>query len=160
MEHLDLPEYASIGEILARLGVAAALASVLGIDRELRNKPVGLRSFILVAVGAAAFCMITMEVFLGLERDLDLALDPSRTIEGLIGGIGFLGAGAIIQQRGRVLGATTGACIWTTGAIGVASGFGLYAHAAALTIVAALALTVLGLVERHLGIKPTDGDAG
>lgn len=159
MDYLDVQSYAPLGENLLRLGIAAAFASVLGIDRELRRKPVGLRSFILVAVGAAAFCVITMEVFLGLEEDLDLALDPSRTIEGVIGGIGFLGAGAIIQQRGRVLGATTGACIWVTGAIGVACGFGLYQHAAALTIIAALALTVLGFLEHHFGIKRKDEGA-
>lgn len=151
MDDLILTSYVTLGEILTRIGLAAAFASVIGIDRELRQKPVGLRSFILVALGAASFCLITMEVFVGLEQELELALDPSRTIQGIIGGIGFLGAGAIIQDRGHVRGVTTGACIWVTGAIGVACGFGLYLQAGALTLIAAIVLIVLGIVERHLG---------
>jgi putative Mg2+ transporter-C (MgtC) family protein len=151
MDALIPTSYVAPGEILIRLGLAAAFASVLGIDRELRHKPVGLRSFILVSVGAAAFCLITMEVFTSFETELDLALDPSRTIQGVIGGIGFLGAGAIIQDRGQVRGVTTGACIWVTGAIGVACGFGLFLHAGALTVIATIVLTVLGVIEKYFG---------
>jgi putative Mg2+ transporter-C (MgtC) family protein len=69
-------------------------------------------------------------------------------VQGIIEGIGFLGTGAIIQSRGDVLGATTGATIWVVGAIGIACGFGFYVHAAAAAVVAFLVLTVLGGIER------------
>ena len=151
--------HVSLDTIVIRLLAATILSMVIGWERERRSKPAGLRTHMLVGLGAAAFFLVFIELALGPLKDAEgLELDPTRIFQGVITGIGFLGAGAIIQQRGRVLGATTGACIWTTGAIGVACGFGLYEHAVALTIVAALALTVLGLVERHLGIKQTDKD--
>ena len=111
------------GQIALRLGAAIAFSCLIGLDREIKKKPLGLRTNMLVALGAG------------------------RVLEGIIGGIGFLGAGAIIQERDRVIGATTGAGIWAVGGIGVACGFGLYVHAAAVTILALFVLTVLGLLE-------------
>jgi putative Mg2+ transporter-C (MgtC) family protein len=140
---------ADLKEVLTRLGAAALLSGILGLERELRSKPLGLRTNILVALGACSFGLITMELVDLFRRDDSLgAIDPSRVVQGIIEGIGFLGTGAIIQSRGDVYGATTGATIWVVGAIGIACGFGFYLHAAAATVVAFLVLTVLGGIER------------
>ncbi len=108
-------------DMVIRLLMAAGLALVLGLERELRGKPAGLRSHMLVSVGASAFIMMGMHILLATaEGDPSARIDPTRIVEGVIGGIGFLGAGSIIQSRGNVQGITTGASIWVSGAIGVA----------------------------------------
>jgi putative Mg2+ transporter-C (MgtC) family protein len=136
------------GQIALRLGAAIAFACLIGLDRELKHKPLGLRTNMLVALGAASFCVIVIELQHLPDPGANASkVDAGRVLEGIIGGIGFLGAGAIIQERDRVIGATTGAGIWTVGAIGVASGFGYYLHAAAITLLALFVLTVLGLIE-------------
>ena len=105
------------------------LGGLPGLDREFKNKPLGLRTNILVAVGACSFGLIVMELVELFRRAGDLDhVDPARVIEGVVGGIGFLGTGAIIQSRGSIVGATTGATIWVVGAINLACGFGLYLH--------------------------------
>ncbi|MGD9510181.1 MAG: MgtC/SapB family protein [Geminicoccaceae bacterium] len=140
---------AELREVVTRMGAAALLSGILGLERELRSKPLGLRTNILVALGACSFGLITMELVDLFRRDDSLgSIDPSRVVQGIIEGIGFLGTGAIIQSRGDVYGATTGATIWVVGAIGIACGFGFYIHAAAATVVAFLVLTVLGGLER------------
>ena len=136
------------GQIALRLGAAIAFSCLIGLDRELKNKPLGLRTNMLVALGAASFCVIVIELLHMPDPGSNASkIDAGRVLEGIIGGIGFLGAGAIIQERNRVIGATTGAGIWAVGAIGVASGFGYYLHAAAITLLALFVLTVLGLLE-------------
>jgi putative Mg2+ transporter-C (MgtC) family protein len=151
--------YADLGEILTRLLLACALAALIGLDRELRSKPVGLRTMMLVSLGAAAFSIVVLEMVQTMDEvgtgQARLAMDPSRVVEGIVGGIGFLGAGAIIQGRDRVLGVTTGASIWVVGAIGMACGFGFYVHAAIVTGIAILVLTVLGALE-HWMLGPKD----
>ena len=92
--------YVGPGEVAARLLLAAGLAAVIGIEREARNKPMGLRTFMLVSVGAAGFSLIVMELIYGISETEPLQMDPSRVMQGIIGGIGFLGAGAIIQGHG------------------------------------------------------------
>jgi putative Mg2+ transporter-C (MgtC) family protein len=151
--------YADLAEILTRLLLACVLAALIGLDRELRSKPVGLRTMMLVSLGAAAFSIVVLEMVQTMDDvgrgQARLAMDPSRVVEGIVGGIGFLGAGAIIQGRDRVLGATTGASIWVVGAIGMACGFGFYVHAAIVTGIAMLVLTVLGALE-HWMLGPKD----
>ena len=140
----DLPE------LLLRLGAAAALSGLLGLEREIKNKPLGLRTNIRVALGACSFGLVTLELVGLFQREQSLGqVDPSRVVQGIIEGIGFLGTGAIIQSRHDVIGATTGATIWVVGAIGIACSFGLYLQAATVTAVAFLVLTVLGAVERY-----------
>jgi putative Mg2+ transporter-C (MgtC) family protein len=141
--------YVGLEEVVLRLVAAVVLAFFIGLDRELRNKPVGLRTFMLVSLGAAAFSLVIMELTQTIEPEGHLAIDPSRVAEGIIGGIGFLGAGAIIQGARGVVGATTGASIWVVGGIGMACGFGFYAHAAITTAIAAVVLTILGLIEKR-----------
>jgi putative Mg2+ transporter-C (MgtC) family protein len=146
----------SAADLLLRLGVAAICGAVLGIDREVRNKTLGWRTYILVSLGAASFAVLMTDMVHVFSGD-NLRLDPTRILEGVIGGIGFLGAAAIIQDRGRLRGATTGAGIWMVGAIGVAAGFGFYVHALIMTGFAALVITALGFLTAWLQREPAAG---
>jgi putative Mg2+ transporter-C (MgtC) family protein len=147
-----MPElrYAPIGEVTARLVAAVVLAGLIGADREVRKKPVGFKTLMLVSLGAASFCVTVMEMIAQTAGDASFAHAPDRVIQGVIGGIGFLGAGAIIQEGARVRGVTTGATIWVTGGIGMACGFGFYHHAALVTGIALFVLVVLGWIEHRL----------
>ncbi|KXS54513.1 MAG: putative Mg2+ transporter-C (MgtC) family protein [Marinobacter sp. T13-3] len=134
-----------------RLLAAAGLAFLLGLERELRGKPAGLRSHMLVSVGAAAFILIGLHILMTTANgDPSARIDPSRIVEGVIGGIGFLGAGSIIQSRGSIQGITTGASIWISGAIGVACGLGTLGLASMVTALAFAIVVVLGRFEKEV----------
>jgi putative Mg2+ transporter-C (MgtC) family protein len=138
-------------DLIVRLLMAAGLALVLGLERELRGKPAGLRSHMLVSVGSAAFIMIGLHILMTTaDGDPSARVDPSRIVEGVIGGIGFLGAGCIIQSRGSIQGITTGASIWISGAIGVACGLGTLLLAGTVTALALIIMVVLGRFEREV----------
>ncbi|MGM0704060.1 MAG: MgtC/SapB family protein [Pseudomonadota bacterium] len=138
-------------DILARLGVATGLALAVGLERELRGKPAGLRSHMLVALGAAAFIIVGMEILHTMPQGDDSArIDPTRIIEGVIGGIGFLGAGTIIRSGASVQGITTGASIWLAGAIGIAAGVSQFPLAIMVTVLALIIMIVLGYFEREV----------
>jgi putative Mg2+ transporter-C (MgtC) family protein len=140
---------APLGEVALRLAAAVVLAGLIGLDREVRHKPVGLKTLMLVALGAAAFCTTASEMIARAQMGESFAHAPDRVIQGIIAGIGFLGAGAIIQDGARVRGVTTGATIWVAGGIGIASGFGIYLHAALVTGITLLVLTLVSPLERH-----------
>jgi putative Mg2+ transporter-C (MgtC) family protein len=139
----------TIREAALRLALAVVLSAVVGIDRELRHKPLGLRTNMLVALGAASFSLMALQL-VDLLRDSPslVQIDPVRVMEAIVGAIGFLGAAAIIQGRFEIVGATTGASIWVVGALGMACGFGFYALAFTIGIVGLLVLTVLGYITR------------
>ncbi len=138
-------------DMFSRLGVAAGLALVLGLERELRGKPAGLRSHMLVALGAAAFLIVGLEIlYATAEGDPSARIDPTRIVEGVIGGIGFLGAGSIIRSGTSVQGITTGASIWLAGAIGIAAGVRHFPLAAMVTLMALVIMVVLGGIERAM----------
>lgn len=138
-------------EMFLRLLCAAGLALLLGLERELRGKAAGLRSHMLVALGSSAFIMMGMHILLATaEGDPSARIDPTRVVQGVIGGIGFLGAGSIIQSQGNIQGITTGASIWMAGAIGVASGIGNFALAGMVAIMALIIVVVLGHFEREV----------
>ena len=125
-----------------RLLLAAALGAALGLEREYRQKPAGLRTNILIAVGSALFTIMSASIAQG-------GADPGRIAAQIVTGIGFLGGGAIMRNRDTVHGMTTAATIWVNAAIGVAAGSGQYAlatFAAALTLVV---LVVLPPIETH-----------
>ncbi len=120
-------------EMVLRLLLAATLGAIIGYQREISGKPAGLRTHILICVGAALF---TVTGILGFTGG-----DPARLASGIVTGIGFLGAGAILhRQGGIVIGLTTAASIWAIAAIGVAAGTGLYLLS---TVAAVLILIVL-----------------
>ena len=150
-------ERVSIQEAGLRLALAIVLSGLVGIDREIKHKPLGLRTNMLVALGAASFSLMSMHLVHVLgSGPTEIQIDPGRVMEAIVGAIGFLGAAAIIQGRFELFGATTGASIWVVGAIGMACGFGFYALALAVTVAGVFVLTVLGMIT---GSKARDHDA-
>lgn len=139
--------------VCLRLGVALLFGTVFGLDRELRQKPAGLRTHMLVCLAAATFTLLTFELVYQLE-DPDLydgvRADPIRIVEAVISGIAFLGAGTIIQARGNIKGVTTGASMWLVGAIGLACGAGLFGIALIAFVLGLGVLTVIGWLEKRL----------
>jgi putative Mg2+ transporter-C (MgtC) family protein len=144
-EFSDLADVEQITRLLVRLVLAALLGGALGYEREQQGKAAGVRTHMLVAMGAALFVLVPQ---LG---GMQLA-DMSRVIQGIVAGIGFLGAGAIIKNHTEenVHGLTTAAGVWMTAAIGIACGLGRELTAVIGTL---LALAVLALVPRLLDRK-------
>lgn len=140
-------------EIVIRLTVAAVLGGLVGIDREVRNKPVGIRTYALVSLGSAAFTVIAIFIAINWATREGIQIDMMRAVSGIVGGIGFLGAGAIIQSRGSVKGITTAASIWLIASVGVACGIGAYVIAAVTVVLAYIILVVLLIVEIRLDVK-------
>lgn len=162
MSDLFTTHYLDAWEILMRLVLAAALGFAVGFDRSLKNKPLGFRPFMLVSAGSALFAMMVLEIGMGpLASDGIAQVDVSRVMQGVIGGIGFLGAGAIIQSRanGGVIGSATGAGIWMSGGIGMSVGFGLYVYAVLAAIVAMVIFIVFGMLRDEVdeNMKDMDG---
>jgi len=120
-----------------RLLLAAGLGAVIGFQREMSNKPAGLRTHILICLGSALFTVVSVLGFSG-------SVDPARVAAGVVTGIGFIGAGVIFRgMRGdKVMGITTAATIWVTSAIGIACGVGLYIIAVSVTIITVLVLII------------------
>lgn len=138
-----------------RLVAACVLGGLIGLEREFRHKPAGLRTHIMVALAAGGFTVVTFEIFqIELDRGASSA-DPLRLVEAIVAGIAFLGAGAIIQSRGSVQGLTTGTGMWVAGAVGFACALGYIVIAAMITGLSLLVLVVLGRVERS--VQGTNG---
>ena len=149
-EFSDIPDATQITRITLRLLVAAALGGLLGYERESKGKSAGVRTHMLVAIGAALFVLIPQQA--GAS-----SADLSRVLQGLIAGVGFLGAGAIILGTKQVetQGLTTAAGIWVTAAIGVAAGMGRESTAVLSTLVALFVLSVVPwIVRRHRKLTP------
>ena len=125
-----------------RLLLAAGLGAAIGLEREYRQKPAGLRTNILIAVGSALFTIMSLELTRGVG-------DQSRVAGQIVTGIGFLGGGAILRNRDTVHGMTTAATIWVNAAIGVAAGSGQYALAAFTTTLTLVVLVVLPPIEAY-----------
>ena len=113
-----------VGEALFRLAMAVIGGGIIGIDREFKKKPAGLRAFIIITVATAAYAVSALEMAVEFNVAGDASVDPSRHYQGILGAFGFLGAGAIIQGRGGFAGIATGASIFASGAVGTAIGFG------------------------------------
>jgi putative Mg2+ transporter-C (MgtC) family protein len=134
-------------EHIVNLLVAAGLSGLIGLEREWRDRNAGLRTHMLVGLGAALFTMAGAE----------LGTDPSRVAAQIVTGIGFLGAGAIFRSGETVKGLTTAAGLWTVAGIGLAAGSGLIALAVTATVIALLILfALLPLVERIPPKAPTN----
>jgi putative Mg2+ transporter-C (MgtC) family protein len=133
---------AAIGwpEVLLRLFVAAALGGAIGVERELRERQAGLRTHLVVSVGAALFTLVSAYGFQDVLSQGRVVADPTRIAAQIVSGIGFLGAGAIIRQGLSVRGLTTAASLWLVAAIGMASGAGFWAGAVLATAGALLTL--------------------
>jgi putative Mg2+ transporter-C (MgtC) family protein len=125
-----IPEL-ELWELALRLGVAAGLTGLIGLERELRERAAGLRTHMLVGVGSALFTIVSAYGWSDFvfDRDQGTILDPTRIAAQIVTGIGFLGAGAIIRQGLSVRGLTTAAGLWVVAAIGMAAGAGYYTAA-------------------------------
>jgi putative Mg2+ transporter-C (MgtC) family protein len=130
-------------ELIRRLVTAALLGAALGFEREIRQKDAGLRTNILIAVGAALFTLMSIEIS-------GPSGDPGRIAAQIVTGIGFLGAGAIIRTDGGIQGLTTAATVWVNAAVGVAAGGGQYHLAFIATGITLAALLVLHPIERTI----------
>jgi putative Mg2+ transporter-C (MgtC) family protein len=138
-------------EPLARLLAASIVGALIGFEREARDKPAGLRTHMMVALGAAAFMVATIEFSKDfMPQQQGGRVDPTRVAGAIIGGIGFLGAGTIIQARGSVRGITTAASIWVAAALGVACGMGMFRIAVMTVVLALVILTVIGFIEPRM----------
>ena len=133
------PDTLSWTDALIRMGAATFLPFLIGLERFWRNKPIDFRPFIIISVGSAGLLMAAVEL-LSASTDAQTQIDPTRVIEGVITGIGFLGAGAMFRQGNFVQGAGSAAAIWVAGAIGLACGMGEIWLA---ILMAAIVLTVL-----------------
>jgi putative Mg2+ transporter-C (MgtC) family protein len=125
-----------------RLLLAAGLGAALGLEREYRRKPAGLRTNILIAIGSCLFTILSLEMTRGVA-------DTSRVAGQIVTGIGFLGGGAIMRNRDTVHGMTTAATIWVNAAIGIAAGTGQYALATMTTALTLVVLVVLPPIEAY-----------
>jgi putative Mg2+ transporter-C (MgtC) family protein len=151
-DELALPSASDLASTTVRLLVAVLLGALLGYDRERQDSAAGLRTHMLVALGAALLVIVAQ------QSGMDNA-DMSRVLQGIVAGIGFLGAGAIIKlnEKEQIKGLTTAATIWSTAAIGVAAGLGLAITAAIATLLALVILALLPRVEKRIA-RRSDGD--
>ena len=144
-------------ELALRLIAGLALGAIIGFERELHRQPAGFRTHSLVSLGAALFAIISAYGYGGAN------IDPTRITAQIVSGIGFIGAGTILQSRGRVRGLTTAASLWSVAAIGTAAGTGLYVLAMLGTVLILVVLSLLDRVEdfarQRFGLRP-DGDSG
>jgi len=140
-------------EALLRIALAGVLGGSIGLERELREREAGLRTHLLVAVGAALF---TIAGAYGFDS---AGVDPTRVAAQIVTGIGFLGAGAIIRQGFSVRGLTTAATLWVVGAVGLAAGAGYYSGAVITTAVVLIALWPLRVAAYTMlrRFRPEDG---
>lgn len=139
-------------EGIARLVAAAVAGGIIGLERELRGHHAGLRTYMLVAIGSALAMLVSIQMAYHAwpRADHILQVDPGRIAYGVMTGIGFLGAGTIIQTRGSVRGLTTAAGIWCMAAIGLAMGQGLYVLGLGGAILIVLVLWLLDYLEHAL----------
>lgn len=152
--------------IEAQLLVAAfVLCSLIGVERQLRNKAAGYRTHVLVGLGSCAFTLVSAYGFSAVLGS-DVNLDPSRIAAQIVSGIGFLGAGVIFKGRNVVRGLTTAATIWVAAAVGMACGSGMLSLGIALTLLHLLTLFFIAPIirklpdpdrKRHLRITYADG---
>ncbi len=129
---------------IAKLLAAVAAGALIGLERELADKPAGFRTNILICVGAALFTLISVRMSTGPT------VDRTRIAAQIVTGVGFLGAGAIIQFRGAIVGLTTAATIWAVASVGMAFGAGEFALGVAGTLLTSGVLFGLGLVEGRI----------
>lgn len=141
------PDGTTLGTQLLLLLLAFVLSAVIGVERERQFKSAGLRTHILVGLGAALFTLVSAYGFQALGLDV---IDPTRIAAQVVTGIGFVGAGVIFVNRGNVVGLTTAASIWVTAAVGMACGAGLPVLAAAGTVLHLITVGTMPMAERVL----------
>lgn len=147
----------NLGEFLIRVVAGGFCGLLIGIDREIKRKPLGVRAYVLVSAASAAYMVLAMD----LVRAVDGSPDPTRLVQGVVTGIGFLGAGAIMNRsdlHGSLRGVGSGAAVWCSGAVGVACGLGLILHGLCMALLILFVLTVIEwIISRE---QEKDADTG
>lgn len=139
--------------VCIRLLIAAGMGLIIGLERERHGRPVGLRTNIVVTVSSCLLMILSIDLaglFEGATSQGTLRIDPGRIASYAVAGMGFLGAGAIIQGQGRVQGLTSAASLWVSNALGLAVGAGFILPALAATVLVLIALLPLRYLESHL----------
>ncbi|MGZ4901259.1 MAG: MgtC/SapB family protein [Candidatus Angelobacter sp.] len=147
LPHITLADLLS--KTMVRLMLAAFLGGIIGLERELKRRPAGLRTNMFICFGSAMFTILSTE----LASQWGIG-DHTRIAAQIIPGIGFIGAGSILHDKGGVSGLTTAATLFVVASIGMAAGGGQYLLAIFATMLIYLALHVLGILERQLNLKP------
>lgn len=137
MEEIELTD------MLLRLGLSLVLGGIIGFERERDSQPAGLRTHMILVVGACLAMMLSLNITVGRGGD------PARLAAQVVSGIGFLGAGAILRSGFNVKGLTTATTLWTMAIVGLAVGMGYYAVAAITTLVLMIVLSVLDIIEKR-----------
>jgi putative Mg2+ transporter-C (MgtC) family protein len=143
---------ALLREIVLRLLVGLLLGGALGLERSYHGRPAGFRTHALVGLASSALMLVSVyeSVWFQAPTLIRAAIDPTRMAQGLMTGIGFLGAGVIMRERLTVRGLTTAASIWLTAGIGILVGIGFFLPAALTTVIALAALSGFRWIERHV----------
>jgi putative Mg2+ transporter-C (MgtC) family protein len=144
------PAHLSWLDALVRIGAALVLSLALGLERFLRKKPIDFRPFMIIGLASCTLVLAVSEYGMKVN-DTALEVDPSRVVQGVLTGIGFIGAGALFREQHTVYGAGSAASIWAAGVIGLICGFGLLWLAALLSLGIML---VLGLSRPFVGEYP------
>jgi putative Mg2+ transporter-C (MgtC) family protein len=155
------------GQIAARVCAALVCGALVGLERERKHRPAGFRTMILISLGSCGFMLLGIETVARVGIDTPAVLPPgspipgqaemSRVVQGLMGGIGFLGAGAVIQNKKAVRGLTTAAAVWVVAALGAACAFGLFRLALMLGSATLFTLVILDIFENRFFPDPDDG---
>jgi putative Mg2+ transporter-C (MgtC) family protein len=136
----------SAKEMAIRLGLALLAGLLLGADRDIKNKPVDFRAYMITSVTAALVALVSLKLVVVLPIDQPgLGMDPSRIVQAVLMGIAFLGAATIIKKEDQVIGTATGATIWAAGGIGLTLGFGFFDLALMAFLCIFLTLALPGL---------------
>lgn len=149
-------DVSSFGELILRLGLAAAIGLLLGLDRELRGHDAGLRTHALVALSSAMIMVSSLLLYEDLRMPNGDGPDPLRSVQGLAQAIGFIAAGIIFVRGGAVRNMTTAANIWIAAAVGIACGLGQYRLVIVGSGMALVLLILLKLFERWLPAEKID----
>lgn len=150
-----IPLHALDTEILTRLGVAAALGLLLGLDRELRGHAAGLRTHGIVCFSAALMTVVTLGLYLQIGQSGPSRMDPLRVMEGAGAFVGIIAAGLIVTSGGKVHNLTTAVHLWLAAMIGIACGAAQWPLVAVAVLVGVVMLTLLRLVEKRW-LEPDD----
>lgn len=134
--------------VIGRLLLACLLGGVVGLEREIHGKAAGVRTNLLICMGAAFFTLLSA-VLAG-----DNSPNRGQVASNIVQGIGFLGAGLIIHNRSRISGLASAASVWAVASVGMACGAGLYAAASAATLIVLVAMEVVGFLEQRISLKP------
>jgi len=134
-------------EITIKIGIIVLLSGIIGLDRELKHKPAGLKTHILVGLGSTIFTLVSLYMYYEFQGKQGASVDPGRIAAQVVTGIGFLGAGTIMQSKGTITGLTTAASLWAVAGIGLAVGAGMYP----LAVISTAAILMVFFIINRIG---------